>query len=74
MNAPPPISPAPPVITQHSPKPSFAKQASTCSIAAPLIAVAVNIFSRQAVQENRLGMVIVGCTAVLLILAGFIRA
>lgn len=42
------------------------------SFAAPFVGIAVNVFSQAAVRGNRLGMMIVGCTAILLILSGFV--
>ena len=38
---------------------------------APLIAIAMNLFGRQAVQGNRFAMIILGGTSTLLILLGF---
>jgi len=50
----------------------FARSAATFSLAAPFVAMAINWFSREAVRGNRIGMMIVGCTAILLIVSGFI--
>ena len=50
----------------------FARQAATFSLAAPLVAMALNWFSRDAVRGNRVGMVIVGGIGVLFIVSGFI--
>jgi hypothetical protein len=51
----------------------FARQAATYSLAAPFVAMAVSGFSREAVRSgNRVSMMIVGCTGILLIVSGFI--
>jgi hypothetical protein len=50
----------------------FARQAATFSLAAPFVAIALNWFTREAVRGNRVGMMIVGCTVILLILCGFV--
>jgi hypothetical protein len=65
---PPPI----PVQVQRAEGGGFARQAATFSIAAPIVAIALNWFSREAVRGNRIGMMIVGCTVILLILSGFV--
>jgi hypothetical protein len=71
MNTPPPIPSLLPVITADASR-AFAKQAATVSLAAPFVGMGVNILSQQAIQGNRAAMVIVGCTAMLLIVAGFL--
>jgi hypothetical protein len=72
MNTPPPIPPVPPIIRQRPPTASFASQAATVSIAAPFVGIAVNVFNQSAVRGNPVGMMIVGGTAILLILSGFV--
>src|SRR5690242_6740430 len=66
------IEPPPtPVKVESSDGWYFARQAATFSLAAPFLAMAVNWFSREAVRGNRVGMVIVGGTGILLIVSGF---
>src|SRR5262245_18347782 len=50
----------------------FARQASTLSLVAPFVAAAVNSFSRHVIVGNRVALMTVGCTTLLLILSGFL--
>jgi ABC-type molybdate transport system permease subunit len=72
MNPPPVIPPSPPTIPGHSPRASFAKQAATFSLLAPFVGMGVNIFTQLGAREHPIALAIVGGTAVLLILAGFV--
>lgn len=65
---PPPI----PVKVESSDGWYFARQAATFSLAAPFVAMAVTGLSREAVRGNRVAMIIVGGTNILLIVSGFI--
>jgi hypothetical protein len=50
----------------------FARQAAMYSLVAPLIAMGVSGFTREAVRGNPVGKMIVGSTGILLIVSGFI--
>lgn len=73
MNTPPPIIPqAPPLISAALPASSFARQAALFSFLAPFVSIGTNFVGQQAVQGNRIGMLVLGGTCTLLILAGFV--
>jgi len=42
------------------------------SFLAPFVSIGINVFGHQAVQGNRVGMIVLGGTCTLLILAGFV--
>jgi hypothetical protein len=73
MNTPPPIIPQTPPLPSEIPTGnSFARQAASFSLLAPLFSIGINIFGHQAVQGSRIGMIILGGTCTLLILLGFV--
>lgn len=74
MTTPPPIIPQTPspLVPVASPDSSFARQAALFSLLAPFIGIGMNIFGQQAVQGNRIAMIILGGTSILLYLAGFV--
>ena len=75
MNTPPPIIPQtapPPLPSAAQTSNSFARQAALFSLLAPFVAIGINIFGHQAVQGNRVGMIVLGGTCTLLILLGFV--
>src|SRR5260370_37507129 len=74
MNPPPPITPQIPApeISAPSPASSFARQAASFSLVAPVVSIGLNVLGHQAVQGNRMGMIVLGGTCSLLILAGFV--
>lgn len=74
MTTPPPIIPQTPapLISAPSPAGSFARQAASFSLLAPVVSIGLNVLGHQAVQGNRMGMIVLGGTCTLLILAGFV--
>jgi hypothetical protein len=74
MNTAPPIIPQtpPPLISAASSAGSFARQAALFSLLAPLVSIGVNVVGHQSVQGNQVGMMVLGGTCTLLILAGFV--
>jgi hypothetical protein len=65
---PPPI----PVQAESSDGWYFARQAAAFSLAAPFVAMAITWFSRDAVRDNRIGVMILGSIIDLIIVSGFI--
>lgn len=75
MNTPPLVDPqtTPPPMPSAAPGGNpFARQAAWFSLLAPFVAIAVNMFGSQAVQGNRLAMIVLGGTCTLLIVLGFV--
>jgi hypothetical protein len=73
MDTPPIIPPTPPpLISAVPPANSFARQAALFSLLAPVVSIGINLFGQQGVQGNRIGMIILGGTCTLIILAGFV--
>ncbi len=68
---PPPIPP-PIAATPAPPAKSFAKQAATFSLFAPLVSFFIGIFLQPQVRGNRAGMMILGLLSTLLIIGGLI--
>jgi len=66
MNTQPPLIPAAP------PASSFTRQAALFSVLAPFISFVLGIVSGQVVQGNRISMIVLGGTSIVLILAGFV--
>jgi len=74
MNTPPPIIPQapPPLVSAAPPASSFARQAALFSLLAPFVGIGINIVGSQPIRGNRIGMIVLGATCTLLILAGFV--
>jgi hypothetical protein len=51
---------------------SFARQAALFSFLAPFIGAGINFLGHQAVQGNRVGLIILGCIGTLFVFAGFV--
>jgi hypothetical protein len=68
--------PSPPPIAAPAPPPaksaSFASQAATFSLVAPLLCIGMNVFAGETVHGNRIAMMVLGGTCALLIIAGLV--
>jgi hypothetical protein len=64
------MSSLPPPIPAAARANPFARQAASFSVLAPFVGMGINIFGSQSVQGNRVGMMVLGGTCTLLILAG----
>ena len=73
MNAPPPIPASrPPLILGPSAGAARAQQMALFSVLAPGLGIGLNVVVGSAIQGERLALFVLGLTATLLILAGFV--
>ena len=68
----PPVPQRRPVGAPDASRASFARQAATASLAAPLVAMALGFLSTHAARGDRVATMVVTCTVLLLILTGFV--
>jgi hypothetical protein len=65
-------TPTPPPIPTRPPVNTFPKQAATFSLVAPLVSFGIGIFFQPQVRGNRIAMIILGLTSMLLIISGLV--